>query len=148
MPPLLGPLLTGPVPERFARVATHWPAVAAALVAPFVIGVVFLRAPVLPNSAIEVTDAHGGSVHVVRGQLITVDDTATTMLDPDGHVQIVPDGQVRSRTLCANAAAAPDTRVVVRGWPADESALGWVAPTMQEPEADPRCLGRAVNSGP
>lgn len=148
VPPLLGPLLTGPVPERFARVATHWPAVAAALVAPFVIGVVFLRAPVLPNSAIEVTDAHGGSVHVVRGQLITVDDTATTMLDPDGHVQIVPDGQVRSRTLCANAAAAPDTRVVVRGWPADESALGWVAPTMQEPEADPRCLGRAVNSGP
>jgi hypothetical protein len=135
------------VPERYARVATHWPAVAAALVAPFVIGVVFLRAPVLPNSAIEVTDARGG-VEVVRGQLITVDDTSTTMLEPDGQVKIVPNGQVRSRTLCANPAPAPDTRVVVRGWPADESALEWVAPTMQEPVADSRCLGRAVNTGP
>jgi hypothetical protein len=146
VPPLLGPLLTGPVPERFARVATHWPAVGAALVAPFVIGVVFLRAPVLPNSAIEVADP-AGHVHVVRGQLINVDDTSTTMLDPVGRVEIVPDGRVRSRTLCANPAGAPDTRVVVRGWPADESALEWVAPTMQEPESDPRCLGRPLSTG-
>jgi hypothetical protein len=146
VPPLLGPLLTGPVPERFARAATHWPAVAAAFVAPFVIGVVFLRAPVLPNSAIEVTGAQG-EVRVFRGQLITVDDTSTTMLEPDGQVKIVPDGQVRSRTLCANPAGAPDTRVVVRGWPADESALEWVAPTMQVPETDPRCLGRPSSTG-
>jgi hypothetical protein len=147
VPPLLGPLLTGRVPERFARAATDGPAVAAALVAPFVIGVVFLRAPVLPDSAIEVTDPGGRAVHVVRGQLITVDDTSTTMLTPDGQVTIVPDGQVRSRTLCASPAAAPDTRVVVRGWPVDESALEWLAPTMQVPEADPRCLGRPLSAG-
>ena len=35
MPPLLGTLLTGPVPVRAARLATHWPAVIAALIAPF-----------------------------------------------------------------------------------------------------------------
>ena len=99
MPPLLGPLLTGPVPPWAARLATHWPAVGAALVAPLVIGVVFLRAPVLPNSAVEVGPADG-PVHVVRGQLIAVDDTSTTVLQRDGEVTFVPNDQVRSKTLC------------------------------------------------
>jgi hypothetical protein len=146
VPPLLGPLLTGPVPERAARLATHGPAVGAALVAPFVIGVVFLRAPVLPNSAIEVA-AGSSPVHVLRGQLINVDDTSTTMLQRGGEVAIVPNDQVRSKTLCPNPSAPPDSVVVVRGWPVDESALEWVAPTLQVPEVDPRCLGRPLSSG-
>jgi hypothetical protein len=146
VPPLLGPLLTGPVPERYARIATHWPAVGAALVAPFVIGVVFLRAPVLPNSAIEITGA-GTAVAVIRGQLITVDDTATTILQRGGEVVIVPNGQVRSKTLCPNAVQPPESRVVVRGWPVGESALEWVAPTLRVTEVDPRCLGRPLNPG-
>jgi hypothetical protein len=146
VPPILGPLLAGPVPPRAARLATHWPAVIAAMVAPFVIGVVFLRAPVLPNSAIEVADGKG-HVSVVRGQLIAVDDTSTTVLRRDGEVTFLPNGAVRSKTLCPEPVRPPDSVVLVRGWAVEESALEWVAPTRRVAEIDPRCLGRPLNPG-
>ena len=140
-PSLLGWLLTGPVPPRVARLATHWPAVAAVIVAPFVVGVVFLRAPVLPNSAVEV--GPGPAVtEVVRGQLITVDDTATTVLQRGGEVVFIPNDQVRSKTLCPEPIRRSKSRITVRGWAIDSSALEWVAPTRPVTEVDPRCLGR------
>ncbi|MFI7599580.1 hypothetical protein [Actinoplanes sp. NPDC049681] len=142
-PPLLGWLLTGPVPARAARLATHWPAVAGALIAPFVIGVVFLRAPVLPNSAVEVRDGDA-PVRVIRGQLITVDDTATTILQRGGEVVFVPNAQVQSKTLCADPVRTQHSRITVRGWAVDESALEWVAPTRPLSDVDPRCVGRPL----
>jgi len=145
-PPLLGPLLTGPVPAWSARLVTHWPAVGAALVAPFVIGVVFLRAPVLPNSAVEV-GTPGGPVHVVRGQLITVDDTSNTVLEGGGEVTFILNGEVRSKTLCPEPVHPPDSTVSVRGWPVEASALSWVAPTRPVTDVDPRCLGRPLSPG-
>jgi hypothetical protein len=144
VPPLLGPLLTGPVPARAARLVTHWPAVGAALVAPFAIGVLFLRAPVLPDSAIEVAGT-GGEMHVVRGQLISVDDTSTTMLASGGQVVFIPNSQLRSKTLCPAAVRPPDSSVLVRGWAVGMSALAWIAPTRPVTEVDPRCLGRPLN---
>lgn len=146
VPPLLGPLLTGPVPAWSARLVTHWPAVGAALVAPIVIGVVFLRAPVLPNSAMEV-GPDGGPLEVVRGQLIAVDDTATTVLQDGGQVTFVPTDQVRSKTLCPEPVRPPESTVTVRGWPLSASALSWIAPTRPVTEIDPRCLGRPLDPG-
>jgi hypothetical protein len=143
VPPLLGWLLTGPVPPRAARLATHWPAVGAALIAPFVIGVVFLRAPVLPNSAVEITDGKS-PMRVVRGQLITVDDTTTTILQRGGDVVFIPNVQVHSKTLCPEPVRPQTSRLTVRGWPVDASALEWVAPTRRVIEVDPRCLGRPL----
>jgi hypothetical protein len=84
---------------------------------------------------------------VLRGQLITVDDTATTILQRGGQVVIVPNEQVKSKTLCPSPARPPDSVVVVRGWPVEESALEWVAPTLRVPEVDPRCLGRPLDAG-
>jgi hypothetical protein len=144
VPPLLGPLLTGPVPPWAALFATHWPAVGAALIAPLVVGIVFLRAPVLPNSAVEVGD-RAGPVRVVRGQLIAVDDTSTTILQSGGEVTFVSNDQVRSKTLCPEPQRGPDSVVVVRGWPAESSALEWVAPTRRASDVDPRCLGRPLD---
>jgi len=146
VPPLLGPLLTGPVPAWSARLVTHWPAVCAALVAPFVIGVLFLRAPVLPDSAVEVGPP-GGPVHVVRGQLISVDDTSNTILQGGGQVTFIPNEQVQSKTLCPGQVRPPDSTVSVRGWPVGASALSWVAPTRPVTGVDPRCLGRPLNPG-
>jgi len=134
------------VPPCAARLATHWPAVVAAVVAPFVVGIVFLRAPVLPNSAVEVASGPGRP-QVVRGQLITVDDTATTVLERDGQVTFLPNGLVRSKTLCPEPVRPPDSVVVVRGWAVGESALQWVAPTRRVTDVDPRCLGRPLNPG-
>ncbi|MBL7254439.1 hypothetical protein [Paractinoplanes lichenicola] len=144
VPPLLGPLLTGPVPPWSARLVTHWPAVGAALVAPLVIGVVFLRAPVLPDSAVEV-GAPGGRLEVVRGQLISVDDTSTTVLQSGGQVTFLPNDQVRSKTLCPEPVRPPESAVEVRGWPLSDSVLSWIAPTRRVTEVDPRCLGRPLN---
>ncbi|MEV6343948.1 hypothetical protein [Actinoplanes sp. NPDC051851] len=142
VPPLLGPLLTGAVPARWARLVTHWPAVGAALALPLVVGVVFLRAPVLPSTAIEV-GAEGEPVgEVVRGQLIAVDDTSTTMLSPGGEVTFIPNNEVRSKTLCPEAETPPESAVAVRGWQVEASALEWIAPTRKVTEIDPRCLGR------
>jgi hypothetical protein len=144
VPPLLGPLLTGPVPVWSARLVTHWPVAIAALLAPFIIGAVFLRAPVLPDSAVEVGPA-GGPTHVVRGQLIAVDDTATTVLRGGGDVIFIPNDQVRSKTLCPEPVRPPDSVVSVRGWPVESSALEWIAPTRPVTGVDPRCLGRPLN---
>jgi len=146
VPPILGPFLAGPVPPWAARLATHWPAVAAALVAPFVVGVVFLRAPVLPDSAVEMASG-SGPAQVVRGQLIAVDDTSTTVLGRDGVVIFLPNNEVRSKTLCAGPAPPPDSAVRVRGWAVSASALEWVAPTRRVTEVDPRCLGRPSEPG-
>jgi hypothetical protein len=145
LPPLLAIGLTGPVPVRYARLATHWPAATAALIAPFVVGAVFLRAPILPTSAVEI--ASGKSVDVLRGQVITVDDFEVTILDRAGEVHFVPNGQIRSRTICPETAQAPDSAVEVRGWPVEDSVLEWVAPTRRLTEDDPRCLGRPLNPG-
>ncbi|MFI5892689.1 hypothetical protein ACIA5D_21520 [Actinoplanes sp. NPDC051513] len=148
VPPLLGPLLTGPVPAWSAQLVTHWPAVGAALVAPLAVGVLFLRAPVLPNSAVEVVPAAGssaGGTQVVRGQLISVDDTSTTMLQSEGEVVFIPNDQVRSKTLCPEPVRPPDSAVSVRGWQVEESALSWIAPTHRDSEVDPRCLGRPLD---
>jgi len=144
VPPLLGPLLTGPVPAWAAPAVTHWPAVGAALLAPLVIGVVFLRAPVLPNSAVEIGPA-GGPMRVLRGQLISVDDTSTTILRGDGEVVFVPNDQVHSKTLCPEPVRPPDSAITVRGWKVEESALSWIAPTHRRTVVDPRCLGRPEN---
>ncbi|GID27252.1 hypothetical protein [Paractinoplanes brasiliensis] len=143
VPPLLGPLLTGPVPPWSARLVTHWPAVGAALVAPLVIGVVFLRAPVLPDSAVEFGPEEG-PLDVVRGQLISVDDTSTTVLRSGGQVTFLPNDQVRSKTLCPEPVRPPESAVEVRGWPLSDSALSWIAPTRRVTEVDPRCLGRPL----
>jgi hypothetical protein len=143
-PPLFGPVLTGPVPQRWARIATHWPAVAVAFAMPFMVGVAFLRAPVLPDTAVEVA-TEGEPVRVVRGQLISVDDTSTTMLETLGQVTFIPNGEVRSKTLCPRAADVQTSGITVRGWPVETPALGWIAPTRTVTEIDPRCLGRPLN---
>ncbi len=145
LPPLLALLLTGPVPARFARLATHWPAVGAALLAPLAIGVVFLRAPILPNAAVEVTQGDG-RVAVLNGHIVTVDDTTTTLLDRAGRVRFLANGDVRSKTLCPEAAQAPATVVGVRGWHVEQSALEWIAPARRPEAPDPRCLGRPATA--
>jgi len=98
---------------------THWPALAAAVLAPFLIGAIFLRAPILPTVAIEVDPGPT----VVRGHVITVDDRMTTLLDESGSVQFVLNESVRSKVLCPDLAEAPASTFEVRGWAAEQTAL-------------------------
>jgi hypothetical protein len=148
LPPALTPLLTGPVPARLARLVTHWPATAAALLGPFLIGAIFLQAPILPTVAVEV-DADGpagASAQIVRGHVIAVDDQAMTLLDAAGSVRFLRNEQVLAKTLCPEPDVAPSSMVEVHGWPVEETALEWIAPARHHAPLDPRCLGRPLPS--
>lgn len=139
----LAPLLTGPVPARVARLVTHWPALIAALLAPFLMGAIFLRAPILPAIALEVGAVEAGtSARIVRGHEITVDDRMTTVLDSTGTVLFVPNERIVSKTLCADSGDAPSTLIDVHGWPVEQTALEWIAPARGQQPIDPRCQGR------
>jgi len=146
VPPMLMPLLTGPVPARLARLVTHWPATAAALLAPFLVGAIFLRAPILPTIAVEVgADARAGTApQIMRGHVITVDDQVTTLLETPGSVRFIRNEQVLSKTLCPDPDNAPASPVEVHGWPVEETALEWIAPARPTAPPDPRCLGRPL----
>lgn len=145
-PPALAVFLTGPVPRRAAPPVTHWVVVAGTLVAPFVVGAIFLRAPILPTVAVEV--AGGSPPHtptaVLRGQVITVDDRMTTLLDEQGMVRFVPNDQIASKTLCPESVQVPASRVRVHGWHVEETALEWIIPRRAPGEPDPRCQGRLL----
>ncbi|GAA1784200.1 hypothetical protein GCM10009682_02980 [Luedemannella flava] len=141
VPPALTPLLTGPVPARFARLVTHWPATVAAVCGPVLVGAIFLRVPVLPNTAIELVD----SPDILLGSIVTIDDQMTTMLAADGTTRFVPNADVRSRTLCPDPEVAPASVVAVHGWPVEQTALEWIAPSRPPSTPDPRCLGRPAS---
>lgn len=168
VPPLLAVFLTGPVPRRVAPPLTRWVLVGAALVAPFVLGAIFLRAPILPIVAVEIVPVaaaapsdppagtapdRSGAVDgdpatvVLIGRVITVDDRTTTLLDEEGTVRFVRNDQVRSQTLCPELAQVPYSVVRVRRWHVEETVLEWAIPRRPPVDADPRCAGRPVDAG-
>ncbi|MET7421589.1 hypothetical protein [Dactylosporangium sp. NPDC005555] len=136
LPPLVTPLLTGPVPAWAARPVTHWPAVVAAFAAPFLVGVVFLRAPILPTVAVDTDDG------LLVGSVITVDDRMTTLLDAGGTVRFVLNEQIQAKVLCDTSERPPASRVDAHGWSVEQTALTWIAPTRRPTPVDPRCEGR------
>jgi hypothetical protein len=144
LPPAFAVFLTGPVPASSARLVTHWAALAGALVAPVVVGAIFLRAPILPIQAIEVDPdpRPDNRPMVLRGHLISVDDRMTTLLDGRGTVHFVRNDQVISKTLCPEPEQVPTSRVDVRGWHVERTALEWLAPAQGPVPSDPRCQGR------
>jgi hypothetical protein len=144
LPPVVTFALTGPVPAAAARPVAARTALFAGLLAPFIVGALFLRTPVLPSIALEIDRPGGRPPEVVRGFVIDVDDTATTLLDEQGLVRFVPNGQVRSKTLCPGPGEPPASVVDVHGWPVEQTLLGWVAPAQRRPVDDPRCRGRPL----
>ena len=122
-----------------------WLAFAIAVL-PLVMGAVFLRVPVLPTVAVEVAPApeSRSATEVALGQLIAVTDTSTLLLDRGGAVRFVPNGLVRSQTLCPEAARVPFSAVAVHGWPVEENALDWMMPRRGTPKPDVRCSGRPI----
>jgi hypothetical protein len=146
LPSGLTVFLTGPVPARMARLVTHWAAVGAAVLAPFLIGAIFLRAPILPTVALEfVSDSNKNLPHEsLGGHAITVDDRMTTLLDKKGTVRFIPNDQIVSKTLCPEDSQVPYSVVVVHAWPVEQTALAWLTATPEPVLADPRCQGRPL----
>lgn len=142
----LSPLLTGPLPARLARLVIHWPSMAAALLVPFLAGAIFLRAPILPSVAIEVDDG-GATNRVVRGDVITVNDRMTIVLDSTGTVQFLINDLVVSETLCPEAREVPTSKVEVHGWQVEQTSLEWIAPSRGPQTPDTRCQGRPEPAG-
>jgi hypothetical protein len=147
VPPAVTVVLTGPIPAGAAHPVISRTALAAGLLAPFVVGALFLRAPVLPIIALEVAgDTPGSTSAVLRGYVIDVDDTMTTLLDDQGEVRFLPNSQVRSKALCPGAARPPASSTEVHGWPVEQTVLQWVAPSRRATALDPRCQGRPLSA--
>ena len=146
IPPAATLALTGPIPAPAARPVTSGAAMAAGLFMPLLVAAVFLRTPVLPLAALEFDEGAqpGGRPEVVRGYVIGVDDTMTTVLDEQGLVRFIPNQQVRSRTLCPDLARVPGSVVAMHDWPVEETVLEWVVPHRQQVSIDQRCLGRPL----
>lgn len=147
LPPGLSVLLTGPVPRASAWMISHGIALVAALVLPVVVGVVFLRVPVLPLVAVETT-GEDGLPPVIVGYTIAVDDRMTTFLSTEGMVRFVANGQLGAQTLCPDPAEIPHSRVDLYGWHVEESMISWLAPERAPTPDDPRCQGRRVSERP
>ncbi|WP_020672383.1 hypothetical protein [Amycolatopsis nigrescens] len=145
LPPILAPLLTGPIPARVARAATHAPAAGAALLAPFLLLALFLRAPVLPSVALELTTEPGRPAQIVLGNVVSVDDTMTTLLDDHGAVRFVANRDVASKALCQGSERVPSSAVSAHRWQVEESALEWLLPSAEPASGnDSRCAGRPL----
>ncbi|HEY0638005.1 MAG TPA: hypothetical protein VGD67_10185, partial [Pseudonocardiaceae bacterium] len=144
VPPALTVLLTGPLPRATARVVTQWLATTAAFLAPFVVGGFFLATPILPAVAVEVV-APSGTVDVIRGNVVAVDDRMTTLIDGAGTIRFVPNDTIRSKVLCPGADHIPSTPTQLRSWGVESTALEFLAPPVVTPAADPRCLGRPLD---
>jgi hypothetical protein len=147
VPPAATLALTGPIPWWAARTVTSGTAMIAGLLAPFLIAAVFLHTAVLPASALELQPDPPGSgpTQVLRGFVVGVDDTMTTLLDEDGEVHFLPNQQVRSKTLCPDPGRPPASLVAVHDWPVEETVLQWIAPHRRITAIDPRCQGRPLH---
>lgn len=141
LPPGLSVLLTGPVPRAFAWMISHGIALLVALVLPVVVGVVFLRVPVLPLVAVETT-GKDGLPPVIVGYTIAVDDRVTTFLSTDGTVQFIDNDHLGFQTLCPDPTEIPLSRVDLHGWHMEENMISWLAPERVATPDDPRCQGR------
>jgi hypothetical protein len=145
LPPGLSVLLTGPVPRAFAWAISHGVALSVAVVLPVVVGVVFLRVPVLPLVAVQTGGEEGAPTEVIRGYTISVDDRMTTILTVEGAVRFVRSDRVESQTLCPDPGEIPRSHVDLLGWYAEESMISWLAPEPARVPEDPRCQGRPAD---
>ncbi|GAA2854737.1 hypothetical protein GCM10010517_12800 [Streptosporangium fragile] len=143
LPPGLTVLLTGPVPEAPARVLTHGIAIAMSVLTPFLVGVVVMKAPILPMIALQFGD--GGSREVIVGYLVASDDQMSTVLGREGTVRFIPNDRLQSKVLCPDPGDVPRTWVNLHGWYVEQSVLSWLVPAGQPGPADPRCQGRVVD---
>jgi hypothetical protein len=154
VPPGIAVLLTGPAPHWAARAVIRGTAIGAALLGPLLFIVMFSRAPILPNVAMEVTDPatcrlveqepDDEPTCVLLGEIITVDDRMTALLRPDGAVLFVPNEARKSQVLCATGAGTPASRVAVHGWHLENRLLVLIIPPARPPPPDPPCQGRTL----
>ena len=148
LPPLLTPLLTGPLPRRAVLPAVRLAVALGVVATPLIIAVIFVRSPVLPTVAVEVEPgaaaAAGAPLQVLRGQVITADDAFVTLLDERGQVEFVPVARVRSQVLCPEYREPPFSDARALGWHLEEPALEWLAPRPEPEVRDPRCQGRPL----
>ncbi|WP_156056193.1 hypothetical protein [Streptosporangium roseum] len=140
LPPGLAVLLTGPVPRAPARALTHGIAIAMAVFTPFLVGVVVMKAPILPLMALQMSEKE--TPRVLVGHLVASDDEMSTVLGREGVVSFVQNDRIQSRVLCPDPGEVPRTWVNLHGWNVEQSVVSWLAPAPPAAPVDPRCQGR------
>lgn len=145
-PPVLAPLVTGPVPAPAAPLVVHGLTWTLAVLFPLVAGVVVLRSPILPLTAMEIaTEPNGKAEQVTVGYVIASDDRLVTILERSGAVRFVRNDLLVSQVLCPEPGAVPHTTVDLYQWNVERSALSWLAPAPVAIPPDSRCEGRPAS---
>ncbi|PZF98567.1 hypothetical protein [Micromonospora endophytica] len=139
LPPAGALVLTGPVPARAAPALIRALTYTAGALVPVLMGVIFLRVPLLPAVAVVVGEPTPREV--VLGEAVTVTDKMTIVLARAGEIRFLPNDEVRGQALCPTADRMPASRVTVAGWPVEETALDWMMPRRPVGVPDPRCAG-------
>ncbi|GGO19508.1 hypothetical protein GCM10010116_39190 [Microbispora rosea subsp. aerata] len=143
VPPVLGPLVTGPVPARAAPLVVHGLTWTLMVLFPLVAGAVVLRSPILPLVAVEIAaEPDGKAEQVTVGYVIASDDRLVTILERSGAVRFIRNDLLVSQVLCPEPSAVPYTTVNLHGWNVEQSALSWLAPAPVATSLDSRCEGR------
>ncbi|GAA4221809.1 hypothetical protein FHR32_005221 [Streptosporangium album] len=140
LPQGLAVLLTGPVPRVPARGLTHGIAAAMAVLTPFLVGAVVMKAPILPLMALQLSEDERPRVLV--GYLVASDDQMSTVLGRDGVVSFVRNDRLESKVLCPDFGEVPRTWANLYGWYVEQSVVSWLAPAPPPTPVDPRCQGR------
>ncbi|WP_045744927.1 hypothetical protein [Actinoplanes rectilineatus] len=144
LPPLLAVFLTGPLPAFAARPAILLPALSVLILVPMLITTSYLRAPLLPLVAIEVTTEEGQEPFppVIVGYVITAQDHVVTVMDREGAVVFVGSDRIGGQVLCPASGDDEEPAVAFLGWPADRSLIDQLLPEADTVETDRRCQGR------
>ena len=146
-PPLLAPILSGPLPAAVAQRVLPGLAVVVFAVTPLWLGARYLQTPVLPTVAVHVSPPSGHAT-VLIGELVSVDDRFTTLLDATGRAVFIPAQDVTAQVLCSGQRGAPASSVTVHGWHAELNALSWAAPRREAGADDPLCRGQLPLASP
>jgi hypothetical protein len=82
---------------------------------------------------------------VVIGQVVSVDDHMTSILDQQGDLRYFLNQDIQTRVLCPGDEQIPSIPVSVHGWQVEQPALQWIAPRRPPTAIDQRCQGRPRN---
>jgi hypothetical protein len=132
-------------------VLTHSIAIAIAGLTPFLVGVVVIKAPILPLIAMKITEGEKGkdSSSVIVGYLVASDDQMSTVLDREGHVRFIQNDRLGVRILCPDPGEVPRTSVSLHGWYVEQSVISWLAPALPvapRESPDSACQGHLTES--
>ncbi|WP_285472926.1 hypothetical protein [Actinoplanes sp. NBRC 101535] len=125
LPPLVTPVLAGPVAAAFAGRVVRYLSATLMVLLPVFVAAVFIRVPVLPTIAVQILGPEPATVH---GSVLDIDEQGMVLLDVQGRVRFISNDEVGARTLCPDSSHVVTTNLALDVWPVEYTALEQLLP--------------------